>query len=94
MAELPDGRVMANLRLQGFPKGRWPCACRAVATSTDSGSTWGPLSYDTHLPAPQCYATLLRLEQSLFFANPSNATQRNGGMIRRSDDWGECAQQQ
>lgn len=93
MAELPDGRVMANLRLQGFPKGRWPCACRAVATSTDSGSTWGPLSYDTHLPAPQCYATLLRLEQSLFFANPSNATQRNGGMIRRSDDWGECAQQ-
>lgn len=40
MAELADGTLIANLRLQGWPRGSQPCYCRAVARSTDAGERW------------------------------------------------------
>eukprot|EP00935_MAST-01C_sp_MAST-1C-sp1_P002030 g2030.t1 len=96
LVELPDGRLMANLRNQGWSgKGPFPChgnrdeKCRAISISADGGESWGALTYDDQLPGPGCFGSLLRHGSSVFFSNPASTTERNTGLVRRSDDGGK-----
>ena len=91
LVELPDGRVMANMR--NHHKNA-TCKCRAVALSSDGGATWGEVAFDPQLISPICMATILRgrgdssAKNALFFANPATTRFRTNGLIRRSDDEG------
>jgi hypothetical protein len=98
LVELPDGRVMANLRYQGTPCTRAGCPpgttaradrkFRLTAVSRDAGGSFGPLSWERQLPGPNCYASILRPPggTEIFFSNPANQTQRWNGLIRKSSD--------
>src|SRR5262249_39217011 len=55
--ELQDGRVMFNLRHEGF-KGK---LFRAVTISPDGATRWSPLKLDEGLPEPVCMASIVRL---------------------------------
>lgn len=48
LVELSDGRVMANMRNDHLTS----CDCRAVATSSDGGKSFGSITYDTALISP------------------------------------------
>lgn len=93
LVELPDGRVMANMRNHHVNKS---CKCRAVAISSDGGATFGELTYDPQLIEPICQATILRgganstARDALFFANPATTSGRTNGHVRRSDDAGRA----
>jgi len=71
MAELADGSVYVNLR--SHQKGY-----RAVTRSRDSGASFGPVAFDTALPAPRCHAGVVRYptddstQSWLVFVNPAN----------------------
>eukprot|EP01051_Picozoa_sp_SAG22_P009424 SAG22_NODE_787_length_7239_cov_4.418487_3_plen_284_part_00 len=69
VAELGDGRVYLNMRNNH----RTACHCRAYATSTTGGATFGALAYDAALPSPVCQATLSSAGGHLLFANPAGA---------------------
>ncbi len=56
LAELSDGRVMANARNAHLNAS---CDCRAVAISADGGETWEPFTFDPALVEPVCSAGLL-----------------------------------
>lgn len=84
LVELPDGRVMANMRNHHL---NTTCKCRAFAISNDGGATFGKVGYDPALISPICMATILRGRgDEIFFANPATTSGRDNGMIRRSDD--------
>ena len=44
------GKVLANMRNNHLTS----CECRATATSTDGGKSFGPISYDPTLVSPVC----------------------------------------
>ena len=91
IAELPDGRVMANMRNHHLNA---TCKCRGVATSDIGGESFGPVYYDPQLISPICNAAILRgaaagsAKDAIFFANPASMRGRNRGTLRRSDDGG------
>ena len=92
LVELPDGRVLANMRTNSSGS----CGCRAIAVSHDGGATFGAEGFDAALIEPQdihgCMASILRNRDAIFFANPASLTDRQNGLVRRSDDaattWG------
>ena len=90
LAELPDGRVVANMRHQP-PRA---CKCRAVAVSDVGGTSFGSEYYSPQLISPVCNAAILRgppagsARNALFFANPASERYKTNGTVRRSDDGG------
>lgn len=80
LAELPDGRVLINMR---NPHLNATCKCRAYAVSTDSGVSFGPVAFDATLISPECEGSLLRVGASVYFANPASTTQRADITVRR-----------
>lgn len=92
IAEMPDGRVMANMRNHHHNA---TCKCRGIAASSDAGASFGAVYYDPQLVSPICMATILRgslqgsAKNAVFFANPANPNRRINGTIRRSDDNGQ-----
>ena len=91
VAELKDGSLMLNMRSYR-KKG-----CRAVATTSDGGKTWGPIVDDTQLPEPTCQASFIRYtdvrdgftRDRLLFVNPANTSQRVNLTVRLSYDEGK-----
>ena len=88
MVELVDGSLLLNGRSTANKR-------RMVATSTDSGMTWGTHSQALALIEPPCMATTLRLSDPLdgrqsriIFANPGATSSRTYGTVRVSYDEG------
>eukprot|EP00041_Stephanoeca_diplocostata_P035691 m.1268133 g.1268133 ORF g.1268133 m.1268133 type:complete len:454 (-) comp24744_c0_seq13:7009-8370(-) len=88
LVELADGTVLANMRTDHLNKS---CMCRAVAVSTDGGSSFGPVEWNSQLTTPICMGSILSsVNGTIFFANPASTTSRVNGVLRRSDngrDW-------
>ena len=90
LVELPSGHLLANMRHTTAPS-----LGRGVSRSTDSGASWGPVSFDATLTSPVCMGTIIRLGNQVFFANPASTTGRQHGLIRRSPDgvaWSKSTQ--
>ncbi|EDQ86314.1 uncharacterized protein MONBRDRAFT_28502 [Monosiga brevicollis MX1] len=91
LVELPDGRVMANMRNNHINA----CKCRAYALSEDGGASFGAIQFADALVSPVCMASILRgLDGNVYFANPGQTSGRSGGMLRRSADgfaWNQSA---
>jgi sialidase-1 len=65
--ERKDGSLLVNTRMQGNYEGY-----RGIATSTDGGATWTPITQEKQLPCPKCQGSLFRFDvQRLLFSNPS-----------------------
>lgn len=83
LVELPDGRVLANMRNAHLNA----CKCRGIAVSHDGGASFGAVSFDPVLVSPVCMATILRAKDGLvYFANPASTIGRVNGTLRRSVD--------
>jgi sialidase-1 len=66
--ELPDGRVMLNIRCESS---RYR---RLISISPDGATNWSKPTFDEKLIDPICEASLLRLpgKDAVLFANPAN----------------------
>jgi sialidase-1 len=67
VAELADGRLLMNVRMQRYSEG-----FRGIAYSENSGETWTDFSHDQNLVCPKCQAGLLGYSDGskLIFSNP------------------------
>ena len=89
VAELPDGRVMLNMR--NYDRSQ---KSRKIAISKDGGITWGNIAYDTALVEPICQASLLSVfeaegkKHALHFLNPADENKRQNMTLRTSRDEG------
>ncbi len=92
VVELSDGVLMINMR--NYDRSR---TTRAIATSTDGGTTWSPVRHDPVLVEPICQASFLRCTEQppddrnrLLFANPAHGEpgRRRDLTIRMSYDEG------
>jgi sialidase-1 len=80
VAELSDGAVLFNTRMQTHGRG-----FRAVSRSTDGGGKWTPLADDTALPCPRCEGSMLRWsfagsaggKSIILFCNPAGPGRSN-----------------
>ena len=97
-AELADGTLLMNMRNYWGSDGNNPVRgkMRAVARSTDGGTTWGALRFDRALVEPVCQASLLSYtamdtddRNRLLFANPASADERHRLTVRLSYDEGK-----
>lgn len=67
IVELPDGRVMLNIRNES------PDQRRLISVSADGATKWSKPTFDETLVEPICMASLVRIDdQHLVFANPAN----------------------
>ena len=90
VAELPDGRLMLNMRnYDRIHKSR------KIAISKDGGITWGDISSDETLIEPLCQASMLSVfeeegdNHTLYFLNPANENRRENLTLRSSQDYGK-----
>ncbi|MEM1452878.1 MAG: sialidase family protein [Planctomycetota bacterium] len=87
VAELADGSLVLNMR--NYDR---RTKARAVAVSTNGGTTWGAVRWDEALPEPICQAGLIGVdrgeERRLYFTNPASADARVRMTLRASDDGG------
>ena len=84
MVELPDGRLMLNIRSnRGDDR-------RLVALSSDGGESFSPPAADPALIEPVCQGSLLRLSTTgeILFSNPAS-TNREHLTVRLSADAGK-----
>jgi len=81
LVQLNNGSVMLNMRND-------ICHCRAVAISNDNGETFGPIHYDKTLISPVCQASIVRIDDTLFFSNPASSSKRANITVKRSFDQG------
>lgn len=86
LVELANGDVLANMRNNASHPGG---GLRAVALSTDGGSSFSAPSFDPALPEPVCMATIIRSapplgDGNVYFANPGQSEGRINGRVRRS----------
>ena len=79
-AELPDGRVLINIRNEA-PEKR-----RKTAWSTDGGKTWTAPMFDERLPDPTCCAGLCRAGNALLFTNCASKTARENLTLKRIEN--------
>lgn len=70
-AELSNGTVMLNIRNES-PEHR-----RAITRGPDGASGWSEIRFDDALVEPICMGSLLRVGESLLFANPDSTEPRN-----------------
>jgi lysophospholipase L1-like esterase len=84
-AELPDGRVMLNIRHESAPHRR------AVSVSADGATKWSKPLRDDALPEPICMGSLVRAGDRLLFSNPHNThgRDRRNLSVHVSDDSGK-----
>lgn len=98
VVELPDGRLLMNMRnywgRDGGQKER--DRKRALAWSKDSGHSWSDLSFDDGLIEPVCQASLVRhswadsgKQSRLLFSNPASTSERHRLTVRQSLDEGK-----
>lgn len=73
VVELSDGRLMMNMRSQGFPETPRPRnGYRSIAYSGDGGETWTDPVFDDELGDPRCQASLIRYDENhLLFSHPN-----------------------
>lgn len=83
IAELPNGTLVLNLRNNHLNA---TCKCRAVSYSHDGGETWSPLNFDPVLISPVCEASIVRINDRLYFSNPASTTSRSNLTIRRTEE--------
>ena len=83
--ELPDGRVMMNIRHESSPQQR------AVSISDDGATKWSKPIRDPALPEPICMGSLVRLGDRVLFSNPHNTAgrDRRNVSIHVSEDSGK-----
>lgn len=83
LADLGDGNVLLNMRhREEKTKGR------AVARSSDGGSTWSNITFDRALIGPVCQGSLAAFNGSVYFSNPASPSSRSHLTVRRSGDGG------
>lgn len=93
VVELTDGTLMRNDRLSSNQEVKR----RAISISSDQGTTWSPITYDSTLIDPICEASLIRYmpadnasgNRMLLFANPASETAREKMTVRLSNDDGQ-----
>ena len=88
VAEMPDGRVMLNMR--NYDRSQ---KSRKVAFSRDGGESWSDISADHTLIEPICQASLLMVigednTHTLLFSNPADQEKRQRMTLRISWDAG------
>ena len=69
--ELSDGSVMLNIRHES------PNHRRAVTVSPDGATGWADIRFDETLVEPVCMGSLLRVGDTVLFANPDSTEPRN-----------------
>ncbi|MBX7196082.1 MAG: glycoside hydrolase [Sandaracinaceae bacterium] len=81
-AQLPDGRVVLDMRFEG------PTRARAVAYSDDEGESFSEATFDAARPDPACEGSLLAVPEGLLFSNPATTEQvpRDHVTVRLSED--------
>jgi sialidase-1 len=80
-----NGSLLLNMRNDHAN----PCDCRAIIRSDDGGATFNlPILYDPTLISPVCQASLVTIEDAMYFSNPASKSSRVNITIRRSDDDG------
>ena len=87
-AELSDGRLMQNMRLQNGSRKH-----RIVAVSEDGGASWDSVFFDHQLPDPVCQASIINTNNPehghiLLFSNPDSQEKRENMTVRLSYDDG------
>lgn len=85
-AELPDGRVLVNIRNEA------PEKLRRTALSADGGETWTAPVFDERLPDPTCCAGLCRAGNALLFTNCASKTARENLTVKKIEN-GEITEQ-
>lgn len=83
VAELPDGRLLLNLRNTAPEKYRY------VSFSRDGGETWTRPEFDFNLPDPGCAAGLCRAGNAILFSNCESQTDRVNLTLKKSTDGGK-----
>jgi sialidase-1 len=85
IVELPDGRVMLNIRHETEPHQR------LVTTGPDGATKWEKPRFDPELPEPICMGSLARWGDRILFANPHNpdSRARKNLSIHVSEDGGK-----
>jgi sialidase-1 len=77
-AEMSDGTIYLNMRAKD-------ANFRIVAWSEDGGITWSTPARANDLSDPVCQASVLRVDERVFFTNPSGSGRTNL-VVRVSDD--------
>lgn len=87
VAEISDGKIMLNMRLQNGKQ-----KYRGVAISSTGGETWDTIYVDKNLVDPVCQASLLTInaygKPTLVFSNPASQTKRELLTLKFSEDDG------
>jgi hypothetical protein len=88
IAELPDGKLMLNMRNYDRKQKN-----RKISISADGGATWSDIRDDPSLIEPICQAALLDISlkdnhQALAFINPSDSLSRRNLLLQISRDQG------
>jgi sialidase-1 len=83
--ELPDDKVMLNIRHESTPHQR------AVSVSPDGVTKWSKPTFDAALPEPICMGSLIRWGDRILFSNPRNSDSRDrkNVSVHASDDGGK-----
>jgi hypothetical protein len=77
--ELPDGKLLFNIRHRGGARRR------ALAVSEDGGETVGPLRLAYDLTDPQCFGSMVRAGDDVYFVNCESETARVNLVVKRLD---------
>lgn len=82
-AELPDGRLLFNIRHSDKPRRR------ALAVSVDGGETVGTLRFVDSLPDPRCFGSMVRAGDAVFFVNCDAAYGRVNLTVKKmeGEEW-------
>jgi sialidase-1 len=83
VAELSDGSLLLNMRMQSGEKKR------GIARSADRGLTWSSLSFDDVLIDPTCQGSLISDGSAVLFSNPASSSKRENLTVRWSRDLGK-----
>lgn len=87
-AELPNGKLMLNIREQNGQSKR-----RLVAISDQGGETWNEVFLDSNLISPVCQSSLINYshnkENTLLFSGPNSTEKRHKMSVFRSKDNGK-----
>ena len=86
LAELPDGRLLLNLRNTA------PEKCRYVSLSDDGGRSWTQPAFDKNLPDPGCAAGMCSAGGAVLFSNCESRTDRINLTLKKSTDGGKTWQ--